>query len=104
MALPILGPLDPACTVPALAVIALQVADLTTTLGAFRRGGHEANPLVAWAMRRLGTLPALVLVKLAGAALALWLWAMGAMWELWGLAALYLWVVIHNMRVGRRRR
>ncbi|MFC2969352.1 DUF5658 family protein [Acidimangrovimonas pyrenivorans] len=87
----------------ALAVIALQIGDMTSTLGALRRGGREVNPLLAWLMRRIGVVPALIAAKGLGTALAVWLWLLGGETELWLLAALYLWVVLHNMRVGRRR-
>ena len=88
----------------ALAVIALQGADMTSTLGALRRGGREVNPVVAWLMRRIGQVPALIVAKSVGVALAVWLWTLGAALELWALAVLYLLVVAHNLRVGRRRR
>lgn len=91
-----------AIDIAALAVIVLQVLDMTSTLAAIRRGAREANPLVAWLMRRLGRVAGLALAKGVGVALALALWRLDALWELWALAALYLWVVFHNRRVARR--
>ena len=88
----------------ALLVAALQVGDLVTTLLALGRGAREANPIVAFAMRILGRVPGLSLIKLIGIGFAWLLWTVQAERELWLLAALYLWVVVHNIRVWRRYR
>lgn len=37
-------------------LVLLQVADIWTTHRVLERGGYEANPLVAWMMRRFGRL------------------------------------------------
>ncbi|WP_102224257.1 DUF5658 family protein [Acidimangrovimonas sediminis] len=88
----------------ALAVGVLQLADMATTLMAMGRGAREANPLVAACMRLLGRVGGLALAKLAGLGLTLWLWWQGSGFLLWAVALLYLWVVMHNLRVWRRRR
>lgn len=88
----------------ALLVAVLQVGDLITTLMALGRGAREANPVVALFMRILGRVPGLVLIKLLGLWFAWLLWSVEAGTELWLLAALYAWVVIHNLRVWRRFR
>ena len=45
------------------ALCTLSLADVVTTLKALARGGHEANPMMAWAMGKLGALGALVVLK-----------------------------------------
>jgi len=44
---------------------ALNLMDLVLTLNALKRGGAEGNPLANWLMRKLGTEPALVGIKVA---------------------------------------
>jgi hypothetical protein len=88
----------------AIMVAVLQLGDLVTTLLALSQGAREANPIVALLMWLLGRVPGLVLVKLIGVGFAWWLWTLGAETELWLLCAIYVWVVIHNLRVWRRYR
>jgi hypothetical protein len=58
-----------------LVFVALQFCDLATTLIFLRHGVAEANPLVA-ALMRISAQPAVavLLVKLAGCALAVYAW------------------------------
>ena len=58
-----------------LVFLALQLADFATTLVFLQRGGGEANPLVAAAIRVSGQ-PALavLLVKAVGCAMAVYAW------------------------------
>ena len=76
---------------------------MATTLMALRRGAHESNPVVIAAMRLFGRVAGLSLAKVAGLGLTALLWGMGAQTVLWTVAALYLWVVSHNLAVWRRR-
>lgn len=84
------------------ALVAMQVADGYTTIQALRTGrAHEANPLLAKLIGKIGRDRAVVGAKLLCVA-GLWygradtpLWAMGA------LAALYAYTVINNVRVMR---
>src|SRR5437868_3276134 len=46
-------------------LVALQVADLGTTLAALQIGGHEINPLVAWTLQNAGVV-GLLYVKILG--------------------------------------
>lgn len=48
--------------------IALQIADIATTIRALDHGARELNPVVRWFMAHLGTLPGLMVVKGAGGA------------------------------------
>jgi len=58
-----------------LIFVVLQMADLATTLAFLDRGIAEANPLVSTLIRALGQpLLAVLLVKAAGCALALYAW------------------------------
>lgn len=58
--------------------IALQYLDYWTTREIIERGGFEKNKIIAAAMQRLGTLPALILFKLIGVAMFAALYAVGA--------------------------
>lgn len=58
--------------------IALQYLDYWTTREIIERGGYEKNKVIAAAMNRLGTLPALILFKLIGVAMFAALYAVGA--------------------------
>jgi hypothetical protein len=43
---------------------ALQIADLYSTVTALNTGkAYEANPVMAWFFKRIGTLPALLIIK-----------------------------------------
>lgn len=54
--------------------LALQAADVLSTIRFLKAGtGYEANPLAAWAMRRLGPWWPLIKVPEAGIAAAAWL-------------------------------
>jgi hypothetical protein len=61
-----------------LVFLFLQLCDLATTLVFLHHGVHEANPLVS-ALIRLSAQPAvaLLLVKAAGCAMALYSWRTG---------------------------
>jgi len=84
-------------------LVLLCIGDIYTTTRALRLGGKEANPLMRWAIDRLGALPALLLTK--GATLAL-LWSQidhpWAMYALPVLCAFYAWVVAHNVEQVKR--
>ncbi len=58
-----------------LIFVALQAADLATTLAFLQRGVGEANPLVTALIGAFGQpVPAILLVKVAGCVLALYAW------------------------------
>lgn len=83
-------------------LIALQVADGWTTWRALSDGkAREANPLLAWLMERIGTVPALLAVKGAGVAISVYLVLSAPVAA--GLMALgYAAIVANNLRVMRR--
>lgn len=85
----------------ALVVFAIaSVADVLTTLAAFRRGAHEANPLYGkhpTAIRLWGT-------KVAGIGLLGWLSYTNDEFDfiLYGAAAITAYIAYRNTRVARR--
>ena len=87
-----------------IALAALQFLDLLTTHYALRAGiGTEANPVLRKLFDRFGHEPVLLVTK--GAFIALLVWAVphieaaGYQPALWAIAALYVWVVVNNLRV-----
>lgn len=81
------------------AVLALQVADVASTLYAFRNGATEANPVMKQLMFQLGTAPGLLLPKLI---FAIPVWAYRDQfrdWGLWLIIGVYALVVINNLRI-----
>jgi len=96
-----------------IALSLLQLADVCTTVLIIRRGlGREANPIVAEAIDAFGLIPGLLVVKLLFV-IPTWSTAMQHFSEPWMallqkslLAAIclgYVWVVVHNWRILRRR-
>jgi len=91
-----------------LGVLVLNLADMWLTNAVLSRGGAEVNPAMRWLMHRLGVLPAMLIAKIAGAAVPLWYgytvagntWLFCAL--VIGLAGFYGWVVYHNWRQLRR--
>jgi hypothetical protein len=86
-------------------VILLQVVDIVTTLVILDRGGRELNPVLAWLFNRLGAVPVLVAIKTAFCGLLLWLYVTGVdglVYALGLLGALYVAVIVNNLRVLRR--
>lgn len=86
------------------AVLALQVADVLSTLYAFRNRAVEANPFMKRLMDTLGTVPGLLLPKII---FAVPVWAYRDQfqdWGLWLVIAGYAAVVLNNVRVARKRR
>lgn len=87
-------------TVAFIVFLLLQVADTLTTIKAIARGGREANPVVAFMMRRFGKRGWVVVKGAVGLAAGVILLETGAVLMLWLICAGYLWVVINNTRVG----
>lgn len=83
--------------------VALQVADYWTTMRCIAAGrGHEANPVMAWLMARIGVGPAFVGMKLVAIALAMNLFVISfAPFVLAALCAWYGWVAWNNWRIAR---
>ena len=79
-----------------LIFIALQVADVWTTLTALKLGGREVNPVLAKAFNYADPLAVMVAVKLAG----IWaLWYLDMYFVTGLMCAVYLWVVDRNLGV-----
>jgi hypothetical protein len=84
-----------------IAATGLQVLDVLSTYHMLARGGHEANPIVAWFMRALGD--AWPLCKLPEIAVIVILWAfvprLIALIGLGLMIAGYSFVVWHNYQI-----
>jgi hypothetical protein len=78
--------------------VALQVADVLTTLKALDKGNREANPVLANIFKYVSPWKALLLFK----AVSIWLVWYADMYILTGLlCAFYVWVIDNNLRVIR---
>ena len=84
------------------AVLALQVADVLSTLYAFRNGATEANPAMRKLIEALGTVPGLLLPKIA---FAVPVWVYRDQFQEWGLLLIigvYALVVANNLRIATK--
>ena len=79
--------------------IALQVADIITTLLILRDGGRELNPVVKWFIDRLGPVAGLLVIKLLACAILSYAVYSGAVnvWIVYALCAVYVYVVGRNL-------
>ena len=84
------------------AVLALQVLDVASTLYAFKNGAVEANPIMRTSIEALGTLPGLLIPKIAFAAGIWYFRPLFADWALMVVCIGYLAVVINNVRIARQ--
>lgn len=85
------------------AILALQIADVISTLYAFRNGAYEANPVMKRFLLELGTVPGLLLPKVI---YAIPVWAYRDLfqdWGLWLVIAGYSLVVLNNVRIALKR-
>lgn len=87
---------------PLYLLIALQVADIVTTIIALRGKATESNPVLKKLMDAIGVVPALLLMK--GVAIAFFLYVQNAVpvGILWVLCAFYIWVIVNNVKVIRK--
>lgn len=86
------------------AVLALQVADVLSTLYAFRNGATEANPAMRKLIEALGTVPGLLLPKVIFA-VPVWVYRdIFQDWGLWLVIVGYAVVVVNNLRIATRKR
>jgi hypothetical protein len=84
-----------------VAAILMQVLDGFSTLRALQSGkGREANPVIAWFIDRFGLVPAMIITKGAGVALAAALWSGGWFMGLSTVALIYAVVVWRNFKIG----
>lgn len=84
------------------AFIALQIADGITTYLVINKGGYEKNPIVAWGMKQIGLVPALVAYKGLGIGLGFAFYHYadhGGGHVLITLIAFYGWIVYSNAKV-----
>ncbi len=88
----------------AVALTVLQVFDGAVTYQILKSGGKEANPVVLWAIERIGAKNALIAAKAFAVCLAWALVAIGgdlALVALVLLTVFYGWVAYHNWKVLR---
>ena len=88
--------------IPFYLLIALQVADIVTTIIALRGQAHEANPLLARLMEKIGVVPALLLIKCAFITFLWYYQALLPVELLWALCAFYVWIVWGNVQTIRK--
>ena len=79
-----------------LLYIALQAADMWSTVTALKQGHREGNPFLAKLFSRFPPLPVMLVIKVFGV-WALW-WADMTLLTA-AACAVYLYVVINNLRV-----
>ena len=85
-------------------LIALQVADIITTIIALQGPAHESNPIIKKLMDKIGIVPALVLVK-GGFIAFLWYYqAMLPQAVLLLLCAFYAYIIYHNVQTIKKGR
>jgi hypothetical protein len=90
-------------TALAIILVLLNVADVFLTNAALKNRSHEANPVQAWLMERLGSwwwLSKLVLALPIWAAFHATTWV--AVLLLNGLIAVYVYVVLNNYNLAAR--
>ena len=75
-------------------LVALNGADVLTTVAVISKGGIEANPLLAPLMRKVGVVPALLGYKVP--ALALLYWIAAPVWLLGGLCLAFVVICGNN--------
>ena len=86
----------------ALVVFAiLVIADVVTTILALKRGGYEANPLIAFLMETFGDNGWIILKLLASIVGAVLCYHGGLLWGVWLIAALYAYIVWRNHQAAR---
>lgn len=87
-------------------IVLLQAADVVTTVKALKAGADELNPFAQRLFKKLGALPASILLKLILTAPMIALAVLYPNW--WPVPALYaaslVWVVWHNLRELRLQR
>lgn len=102
--LPFPLPQDTLLTALLAAYFALQVFDGWTTWQVLKHGGVEKNPLVRALIDALGKTPGLVVAKVIGALLGLYMAYFGQVEALAVLTAVYFGVVVWNLKVLKRVR
>jgi len=87
----------------AVVFLALQIADVWTTIVGMNSGAVESNPVVKWMMDTFGK--TWVLIKITGASLGAYLaWSEGAIWIVWAICAVMAYVVWQNHRIIKNRK
>lgn len=83
-----------------IAIAVLQIGDIVTTVACIQSGkGQEANGLMAFLIKRLGLVPALVATKAAILSLLWYALPQMPIEILVAMVFLYVWVVINNAQV-----
>jgi predicted RNA methylase len=87
---------------PLYPLIALQLADIVTTIIALRGDAHEDNLIMAKIMDTIGIIPALLIVKCAVVAFLWYFQALIPSEVFWALSAFYCLIVFNNVKVIRK--
>ena len=85
------------------AIFALQALDALTTIIALKKGGAEANPLMAKIFGAVGVIPGAIAVKLFVAGVV---WYYRADMPVWAMAVAVVWyaaTIANNINVIRRQ-
>jgi hypothetical protein len=87
---------------PLYLLIALQVADIVTTVIALQGPAHESNPILKKIMDRIGVVPTLLIVK-GGFIAFLWYYQATLPVEVLGmLCVFYAWIVVNNIQTIKK--
>lgn len=80
-------------------LVALNLADVVSTMKVLKAGGKELNPVMRFFMTKLGNLPGLLAPKAVILTAAYWAFVPSNMWAVLGaLCLLYVFVVAHNVK------
>lgn len=84
-----------------LAMVLAQLADVVTTLRGLKPGFREGNPVIAWAMARLGPHGWIAFKAAVAGVATLYFWWVGLWWPILGIAAITGAVAWRNHRITR---
>ena len=77
-------------------LVCLNLFDVYTTVRVLRQGGTEMNPVMAWAMDKVGVIPGLLIPKIVVlGAMGFYLEELPSM-VMFGLCCFYVLLVLHN--------
>ncbi len=90
-----------------LVLVVLNISDgITTYMGLKKTENEEVNPIASWLMCKIGSIPGIIVVKvLALSTIAAGIFIVGVRGApgvditLSILIAVYIWVVVHNIKV-----
>lgn len=90
-----------ALTAAVAVALILQLLDVHSTRAFLAQGHREANPLIRWAMKRLGGVGWIAFKLALGGAGIFAMWQAQVTLLLWAFNAGMTWVVLRNYRLAR---